>query len=1324
MVRGVPSRVWVFALSLVALFSVLLFAVQSSIAAQSGAGELRRPSREGAARPVVELPRFLDGPGTTPPPAARAADMPELPWSRIVFYDRNSDKWDIYSITDDSDSPLQLTNSWAVEVEPDMSRGGGTVIYSSDEGGDFEIMAMSASGAGAHPLTNNSKNDGQPRFSPDNGRIVFVSERDGQAEIYTMKPDGSAQTRLTNAPGYDGDPAWSPDGKQIVFSSQRTGFYRIWVMDADGGNPRQLSDTPYSVAPVWSPDGAQIVFSAEGDSDGFLDLMLMNADGSDELKLHNAAGAADAIARSWSPDGEQIAFTQWNYVPYQGQWYIGSTRLMTITPGDYNADSLSGGVQYPFGPAWQSLDTIAPQSAMATLAAVSPAEVQVSWQGTDRGGSAVRSFDVQMRLNDGVWTDWQMGTREQTATYLGIGGQKPAFRVRARDNALNVEPWSAGPGAVTTIESLPPVSTMTPLPDFTRAGESILVAWAGHDPGGSGISGFSVQYRLDAGTWTTLLPDTLDRHILFTPEQKGVAPGQTVAFRVRAVDKAQNEEVWPPEGGDTATTIFQWVAVGRVTDNIGVPVGGAAVMSSPEPIQPATSGVEGDYSLFGKDDVPSVRLSWAKPGYGPLPSTPFQTSWMIETNIVLPPVDDVIKGGGFEGAWPGADWTTGGTLPLSPTTAVVGSGETALQFSRKQDAFGAPETITPASDATAGSQRLFIVDGTTPVALWAINDHGLYEASRASGGWSAPNHIFKAVVDTYVATEDEQGQIHVVARAIDNNSGMSDSFYLRRSETGQWSSPERLPRTDHGEPLAIMATPDGRVHLLVVDEFGFLLFYQQRTASGWGPSEAVNPPNTVVDDACFIVVPNGTVVIVWAERLIEGLATSVVARDRRPDQTWSGTTTLFQTTDLATIDLARLLRDGSGRLHLAWSKTVEAGTGSLELGYVQRTIVGWGRPEAIPHSMDSIIPRDMVLSNEGEPRLAVSTSPYTTTGGPGRSVLFARNPDGSWQTAQTIVDAYSYGIRLAVDAADRTHIAWAYDEPYGNVQIGYRWREPSGELASLWVMGGADNEWPPELALDSAGRRHLLFNTVQWTSPDAHYSVPAPVLYAVSRDSTGTGLATISQTVTVPANGHPVLSFHYSYSGATTGQSGFTAEVDGDAHNLAVGDLTHTWLDLSAYRGRTIPITFRLRQAEGDPASWAALDDVSLGTAYADVWLAAGGGAALPGETADLVIRAGNRAGVAAEGVAVMLALPPELSFVRAVPAPSAPLRWELGALAPGAEQTIVVTVQVSAMAKPLTTVSLMAEATAANELETLNNSAAAVVALQRMLYLPGVATP
>jgi Tol biopolymer transport system component len=1323
MVRGVPSRVWVFALFFASLFAVLLFANQLSIAAQSGAAEVRRPSREGTARPVVELPPFLDGPATAPPPAVRAADAPELPWSRVVFYDRNSDKWDIYITTDDAGDRRQLTNSRAVEVEPDLSRGGGTVVYASNEGGDFEIYAMSATGAGAHALTSNSQDDGQPRFSPDNSRIVFVSERDGQAEIYTMRADGSDQRRLTNSPGYDGDPTWSPDGTKIAFSSTRSGGYRIWVMNADGSDQRKLSTAPYSVAPAWSPTGEQIAFSAEGDTDGFLDVMLMDADGGNERKGHNATGPADAIVRSWSPDGKRVAFTRWDYVEYQGQWYIGVTVMMSWEVGDYYADTLALGVQYPFDPAWQSLDAKPPRSTLSPLPGRAPADVVVKWSGTDEGGSGLRVFDVQLRLDDGPWTDWHKGTGLTTAVYRGTSGQRLAFRVRARDFASNFEAWPSAPGAETAIETLPPVSSVAPLPAFTWAGEPLLVAWDGYDPGGSGIGGFTVQYRIAGGAWLTLLPDTLDTSILFTPQDQGVAVGETVAFRVRAIDRAQNVEVWPPEEGDTSTTFFQWVAAGVVTDNTGVPVGGATVTSSPGPIQQATSGIDGDYSVFGKDDVPRVRLNWAKPGYGSLPLTPFVPNTAASADAVLPPADDVIGNGSFEEAFPGAHWTTGGTLPLSPTTAVAGSGETALQLGEKQAMFGTPETVMPAADALAGAQRLFVVNGTTPVALWNTYRDGLYEASRRSADdWTVPQHLVTMPVYSYVATQDAQGQIHVIVQVTFHDASLPDLLYLRRSTTGDWAQPERLPRTNYGEPLDIIATPDGRVHLLGRNEFRSLLFYQQRTLTGWAMSEAVNLPDTPADDARFTVTPNGMVVVAWVERLGDGSATGVVARDRRPDQTWSGPTKLLDGSGPANIQLAELLRDPSGRLHLVWLRRDNYGLyGASELMYVQRNASGWGRPEAIPHSLEYAILQDMVLSVGGEPRLAVSGNVQTGSGD-SLSVLFARNPDGSWQAPQTIVDSTTFGIQLAVDAADRTHIAWANGGPNNNTQIGYRWREPSGELAALSVMGGSQNEWPPELAVDSAGRRHLLYNVDEY-SPTSNI-VEADLLYAASPDRVSPGQASAVQTVTVPTTGHPVLSFRYAYSGATTGQSGFTAEVDGNAHNLVVGDLAHTWLDLSAYRGRTVPITFRLRQSENDPAGWAVLDDVSLGTAHGDVWLATADTAALPGETAELVIRAGNRAGVAAEGVAVTLTLPPELSFVGAAPAPGAPLRWELGTLAPGEERTIVVTVQVKPTAKPLTTVSATAAATADNELETLNNSAEALVALGRMLYLPGVAAP
>src|SRR2546426_2635613 len=104
------------------------------------------------------------------------------------------------------------------------------------------------------------------------------------------------------------NPAMKVNG-QIAFSSDRNGFLDIYVMNADGSNQRQLTfgavnpadgfSRTYSEKPLWSPDGSKIAFKSDLDYHG-LNLYLMNADGTRIRKITNSGSVCSA---TWAPDG-------------------------------------------------------------------------------------------------------------------------------------------------------------------------------------------------------------------------------------------------------------------------------------------------------------------------------------------------------------------------------------------------------------------------------------------------------------------------------------------------------------------------------------------------------------------------------------------------------------------------------------------------------------------------------------------------------------------------------------------------------------------------------------------------------------------------------------------------------------------------------------------------------------------------------------------------------------------------------------------------------------------------------------------------------------
>ena len=159
------------------------------------------------------------------------------------------------------------------------------------------------------------------------GRVVFSSFEGGQFDLWVMNADGSGRRRLTSDTYFDGDPAVSPDGRYVVFRTNRPDgapVARLWRMDIDGGNLVQLAarvDHP----PHISLDGRWVVYDYWSGSEKRQSLWKVSIDGGEPVRLTDYS----AYSPSYSPDGqwigcffldEQVTPSKWRYgiIPARG----------------------------------------------------------------------------------------------------------------------------------------------------------------------------------------------------------------------------------------------------------------------------------------------------------------------------------------------------------------------------------------------------------------------------------------------------------------------------------------------------------------------------------------------------------------------------------------------------------------------------------------------------------------------------------------------------------------------------------------------------------------------------------------------------------------------------------------------------------------------------------------------------------------------------------------------------------------------------------------------------------------------------------------------
>ncbi len=106
--------------------------------------------------------------------------------------------------------------------------------------------------------------------------------------------------------------SWGQVGGKIAFISDREGYGDVWIMNADGSDPINLTQGRECASPAWSPDGTQIAYIASGE------IWLMNADGSNPQQVTD--DAVDKARLFWSEDGSNIYYIAVMTLPIPDEW--------------------------------------------------------------------------------------------------------------------------------------------------------------------------------------------------------------------------------------------------------------------------------------------------------------------------------------------------------------------------------------------------------------------------------------------------------------------------------------------------------------------------------------------------------------------------------------------------------------------------------------------------------------------------------------------------------------------------------------------------------------------------------------------------------------------------------------------------------------------------------------------------------------------------------------------------------------------------------------------------------------------------------------------
>jgi TolB protein len=168
----------------------------------------------------------------------------------------------------------------------------------SGSGGNLDIYTLDLETQALTRITDDPAIDTEPEWSRDGTALFFTSDRAGSPQIYRLQlAPGERARRVSFGSGYNARPRVSPDGRQLAMVTLDGGAYRIALQNLDSGSVTVLSRGRFDESPSFAPNGALLMYAGRERDQGFL--ATVSSDGMTTRRLK--ADLGEVRDPAWGP---------------------------------------------------------------------------------------------------------------------------------------------------------------------------------------------------------------------------------------------------------------------------------------------------------------------------------------------------------------------------------------------------------------------------------------------------------------------------------------------------------------------------------------------------------------------------------------------------------------------------------------------------------------------------------------------------------------------------------------------------------------------------------------------------------------------------------------------------------------------------------------------------------------------------------------------------------------------------------------------------------------------------------------------------------------